>query len=311
MDILMKIKSLLNKGLTSGFIVSTAILMGSNASLGAGTTNQTTTEETPVVTEESAVQSMEANVEDTAATGETTEETESEFYKNYIKGKLSIGTRIVYRSLTDGDSGAKGGLQGSGTFLGTIYALDEEQNYAPTKIFLGYDFTKYFGIELAWDSMEASTKATSIYSSEIKSDGEVSLYGPTLSLLVKIPNKTQFTPYGGLGIGFFSADFDESADWALGYQGPSHYESLGSPSTPFNGHTRSMEVDSTTAFLLTIGVSWFPTENWFLDLSGQYVKADTDATFTSFQDGVQTGTPQTGNFPMDNFAVRFGIGYRF
>ena len=298
----MKIKPLLNKYLSSGMILSAALFL---LGMPAAAADKTTPE--PAVTTAQTTETT-ASADETQKEGE---QEQSEFYKNFIKGKLAIGTRIVYRSLTDSDSGAKGGTQGSGTYLGTIYALDEEQSYAPTKIFMSYFFTKYLGMELAYDSMEASTKATSIYTDEIKSDGNVSLYGPTISILARIPNSSNFTPYGGFGFGFFSADFDESPDWGLGYSGPSQYESLGSPSTALNGHTRSMEVDSTVAIILTAGVTWDITENWFLDFSGKYDQPDTDASFYSYQNGVQTGTPQTGNFPMDNFALRVGIGYTF
>ncbi len=232
-------------------------------------------------------------------------------YEKFIKGKLSIGTRLVHRTLTDSDSGHKGGTYESGTYLGTIYALEEEQSYIPNKLFIKYDFIEYLGVELAWDSMEANTLATLFLTDITKSDGTVTLYGPTISIVGQLPNKTEFTPYVGLGIGLFSADFDESADWQLGYQSPTQYESMGSPSTPLNNHTREMDVDSTTAFIMSLGVNWAFDDNWFADLSGQYIAADPNVTFYSYTNGVQDAPPQYGHFPMDNITLRVGIGYRF
>lgn len=227
-----------------------------------------------------------------ASTEDTSSKTPSD---NVLAGKLQIGTRSVLRVLTDEDSGMIGGTQGSGTFLGTIYALDEEQNYAPLKPFVTFYFAKYIGIELAYDEIEALTLATNYGDvTSIKTDGPVSLSGPTLSLLGRIPNESAFTPYGGIGIGFFSGDFDEDSAWE------------GSADSRF----RQMDVDNATALLLTIGTTYAFTPNWLVDLSVQYVSADADATFLGYTYGV-LDTQDPGSFPMDNIAFRLGLIYAF
>ena len=98
-------------------------------------------------------------------------EEDNSFYNNYLLNKLEIGTRLNYQILTDSDSGAKGGTQGEGTYLGTIYALDEIQEVLPN-LYATYFFTQYFGVELAYESVEAETVATSIGYSTTKSDPE-------------------------------------------------------------------------------------------------------------------------------------------
>ena len=228
---------------------------------------------------------------------EEKQEGDGKFYEQYIQGKLQIGTRMVYRSLTDADSGFKGGTYGSGTYLGTIYAVDEEQSYVPNKFFITYYFTKYFGFELAYDSMEAKTVAWDIYNNVDKSDGNVSLAGPTMTLLGKFANSTPFSPYIGIGLGFFKGDFDEAAEWA-------HSD------TSLGSRDREMVVDSVTAVLLTSGLTWSFATNWLLDLSLQYVKADPDVVFNGYTNG-RLDTEQWGHFPMDNIALRLGIVYSF
>lgn len=220
-----------------------------------------------------------------------------EFFENYIQGKLQIGTRSVYRALTNADSGHKGGTAGSGTWLGTIYALDEEQSYVPNKVFLNYYFSKYFGIEMAYDSIKVETLAMDVDTHKEKTDGDATLYGPTLSLLARIPNSTSFTPYFGLGLGFFKGTFDEDPAWAY-----TRFD--------FGGRVREMAVENTTAVLFTSGVAWAFTTNWLLDCSLQYVKADPDVIFYGYTNGVQN-TAQPGHFPMDNVAFRLGIAYSF
>lgn len=234
----------------------------------------------------------------------------SEFVEKYIAGRLQIGTRTAMRSLTDSDSGHEGGTYGSGTYLGTIYALDESQDYVPKLLFLKYFFTDYFAAELAYDSVSADTVATSIGYSGDKTDGEVTVSGPTLSLVAHLPNSTRFSPYASVGLGFYSGDFDEEAHWALGYKDPSQYEAMGSPSTTYGGRTRQMDVDDKVGFLLGLGCTYSITSNWLLDLSVQYTQVDVDATFYGYTDGV-LDTEQDGHFPMDNVAFRLGVAYQF
>lgn len=244
------------------------------------------------------------------AAGSSAAGSTNQFVDNYIAGKLEIGTRMVHRVLTDSDSGAKGATQGHGTYLGTIYALEEEQNYLPTKFFLSYFFTEYFGLELAYDSMEAETRATSIYSGAVKSDGTIELSGPTISIIGRYVNSSQFTPYGGIGIGFFSGDFDANASWTLSYPDQETYEALGSPDTSYNGAHNYLEIDDTVALLLTAGVKYDMTPNWYLDCSMQYISADADATHYGYHGDV-VYKHDSGTFPMDNFTFRVGVGYSF
>jgi opacity protein-like surface antigen len=219
------------------------------------------------------------------------------FFTDYIHEKLEIGTRFSYRYLTNADSGHQGGTYGSGTYLGTIYGLDEEQDYLPNKFFLAYYFNHYLGLELAYDSIEAETVAWNTSTGSKKTDGNVTLSGPTVSLIAKYPNTTRFTPYLGLGLGFFSGDFDRDSAWAYSDWGTSD-------------RNRYMIVDDVTALFVNAGFIWKFNQNWYIDTSLQYLHADPDATFYGYTDDV-CDTVQTGHFPLDNVSLRLGIGYSF
>ncbi|TKB07325.1 outer membrane beta-barrel protein [Desulforhopalus sp. IMCC35007] len=238
-----------------------------------------------------------------------TQKQTNSFYDKYLKDKLQIGLRESYQTLTDSDSGAKGGGQGDGTFLGTIYALDEIQSYVPN-FYVNYFFTKYWGVELAYDSIEGETLATSTGYSTIKSDGDVSLAGPTLSIVGRYPNQTRFTPYASIGLGYYFGDFDEEAHWALGYPDPSVYEAAGSPSTHYYDKTRVMDVDDPLGFVIAAGCAYRLTDSLSLDLSLSYTNVTAEATFYGYQYGVLY-TEQDGSFPLDNVAVRAGITFSF
>lgn len=248
-----------------------------------------------VETPASQVEEKTAAAENVAAEVSEPAGENSSVIPDFIRGHLQIGTRSVYRTLTDDDSGHKGGTYGTGTYLGTIYALDEDQDLVPLQFYLTYFFNDYVGVEFAYDQMEAETVATNGYTMAIKTDGNVSLAGPTISVIGRYKNETPVTPFIGVGAGFFSGDFDATSTWAY---------------TASSGAYRYMNVDDVTALLLTAGAEWEFVEHWMLNLSLQYVSADVDAEFDGYVNGVQYAA-QAGHFPMDNIAFRLGIAYQF
>ena len=220
------------------------------------------------------------------------------FCNTYIKNHVHIGVRSALRTLTDNNSGNRGGTDDTGgTFLGTIYALDEKQNGTPTLLNISYFFNTYIGIELAYDYLAAETVACDTSTSGDKTDGDIVLHGPTITVLARYKNSTKFTPYAGIGIGLYTSSFDADDGWTTSeaYEGAAY---------------NHMAVDNTVGLLLTAGVEWLFTEKWALDLSAQYVQADVDATYTGYYNGVNY-TTQTGHFPMDNIALRLGMAYHF
>ncbi len=232
------------------------------------------------------------------------------FISTYLEDKVSIGARITHRTLTDSDSGHEGGLRGSGTYLGTIWAIDEVQNYMP-HIFVDYSVNERWSIELAYDYIEGETLATSIQEPQTgtKSDGNVSLSGFTISLLGRYPNQTKFTPYGGIGIGYYRGDFEETAHWGLGYYSEEHYIREGSTGLPYEGRTKSMSVENSFAFLVTLGTRYALPYNCYLDASVQYVKVEADVNYQPTEWGVDLSYSRDGIFPLDNIAVKLGIAY--
>jgi outer membrane protein W len=266
------------------------------------------------ISEESGVQATEISEESGVQAAETImmvvsddmdDEWHSAFFDKYVAGHLQIGTRFVFRKLTDDDSGHQGESYGSGTFLGTIYGLDDIQNYFPVYLYVQYLFNKYVGLELAYDQMEAETKAMGLYSGQsysdlangrVKTDGDVSLYGPTLSIVGRYPNSSSFTPFVGIGLGFFFAEFDSTSEWEYRSSGDHHV----------------MNLDDQIALQLTAGTDWEFRKQWSLNASVQYTSVTVDAAFDSYDSsGAKTQSTQTGEFPLDNIAFRLGIAYSF
>ncbi len=225
------------------------------------------------------------------------DETVSDFYNNYIKGKLQIGTRSVYRLLTKDDSGHKGEGFGSGTYLGTIYGLDEKQNLVPSNFYARYLFNKYFGFELAYDKISAETVAFDSYRFVVKTDGDINLSGFAVNLYFCYPNFSKFIPYFAVGVGSYSADFDARNEWTY------------SPIFDNRAYNQ-MDLSSVTGFSFGVGTEWVFAERWRLDLSVQYLSVDVDGVYTGYFDD-ELYTTQPGHFPMDNISFRLGIAFQF
>ena len=216
------------------------------------------------------------------------------FYETYIRNRLVVGTRIITFSLSDDD-----------VSLGTINKLNYIQDHAPNKIFLNYLMNPYWGFELSYDKIEAETRT-----SDGKSDGDVEMSGPILSIFGRYPNDTGFVPYGGIGLAVFDGDFSEEAHWALGYPNPQAYVDAGSPSTPLGGRTRSISVDSYTGTVIYLGVVWEFWENWAADVLFRYMDMEADSTFTGKgRNNVENVISDT--FDLSNTAYGLGIRYTF
>lgn len=236
-------------------------------------------------------------------------------YENYIKDRLSIGLNVNHRYYVDSDSGEKGGVQGEGTYLGTIFAVDEVQSYFPY-LYGTYQFTEYFSMELAYSKIESETLATTYKQPKygVKSDGDVVQTGFTLSVLGHYPTETKFTPYGGLGIGYYTGDFEESDHWGLGYHNPQHYAESGSTGENYKGRSKWMEIDDEFAFIFTLGTTYDLPYNLKLDASVQYIFLEANAHYYKSDDGgltVNHDDTDNGTFPLDQLAFRLGVKYTF
>ena len=225
-------------------------------------------------------------------------------FRDSIAGRVEIGIRVAQFSLLEN---SMGGLDEfgvpEGTFIGTINHLEEEQDLIPPEIFIHFNFNPYIGIELAYDSLELKTQTVSK-----KSDGTLTMSGPVFSVIGRYPRRGKFTPYAGLSVALFSAEFDPEAHWALGFQNPAEFVAAGSPSTPNGGRTRTMFVDDGTGVVLTAGCLWRFADDWAADAFARYTDIDSSAFFKVKVHG-RTTTESTGTFVGENIA--FGVGIRY
>jgi opacity protein-like surface antigen len=229
-------------------------------------------------------------------------------WRAWLAGHLELGLRgdrFSLRTRTRERINADGDREG---FVGTINELEEQQDLAPFKPVIAWMPLSWVGLELAWHSLTARTRSFS----PDPTDGDFVLKGPTLQLILRYPNATVFTPYGGLGWAFYSVDFDHAAWWHHGYSSYVEWLAQGQPDTSRNGLQRRFDTDSNTrGVMLTAGCLANVTEHWAVDFHVRSVRADADSHYTLWVGDQLIDDRGTTTFPFDHYAFSLGVRYQF
>ena len=244
----------------------------------AGSATPPVSEASPEVVEEVVIE--EPLREDEIVAG-------SAFYENWIEDRLSLGTRVLWYSLTD----TKKGEPFEGSFLGSIYKTDEVQDNAPIYAYLNYAITKYFGVGISYDQFKIKTLDNGA------GDGTFDINGPITYLFAQYPNDSFVTPFAEIGAAFYSVSFDARDEWTYG----------GGDGTTVR---RRFDPDNTVGFALGGGLDFEIYKGLTANLYVRYVSMDFDVNY--YFSPYSTTTPQEkGNFVGDQVAYGLGIGYRF
>ena len=216
--------------------------------------------------------------------------------KETTLGRIELGTRLIHVQLQEDKRGGKivttdalgRPVEGyKGTFLGSLSILEEEQDYAPTRIYAQYFFNDYIGLGASYDKVEADAR------DEEGSDGIVGVEGPILYAIARCPNIYPLVPFVEAGVALYHSYFDEDATWR---QHGSAFE-------------RRMENEDTTAFVLGLGVDYQITEDLSVNLYGRMVEGatvDAEAWYKKDDNAFRTG-----EFPLDYYGLGLGLKYTF
>ena len=223
----------------------------------------------------------------------------------YLAGRVRIGTRSTAFSLDQTESKGVNREKGE-TFLGNIARIEEEQNYAPTRVHLDVLILPWMGVELAWDGVEARTWNAN----NGESDGIVCAEGPTLSLLGQYPNRSRLTPFAALGYTFWEADFEEEAWWHYGFNDEAEYVAAGCPGRSRSHLERYMTTDIDNGVVLTAGLIIRIGGHLSADLLVRQTDVAVDARYYRCHNG-STTLDRTGEFPLEHIAYGGGLQYVF
>lgn len=233
--------------------------------------------------------------------------------QDFVAGHLEVGTRITSFKLLK---------ENKDSFLGSIDHLDAKQDLAPFKIFAHWFFTPRYGIELAWDHIEAATVTTE----DGHSDGNIVLTGPIITVFARHPmdimikeKALTLVPYGGIGFVILDASFEHESWWHHGFsedQWPdaearyNEWVASGSPPWPNGGYQRTMNLDDTIGFVLSAGCATKINKSLSIDFYLRYMDVDVDDKYTLSRYG-EVFHVEYATFPMSNYALGLGIKYAF
>jgi outer membrane protein W len=207
---------------------------------------------------------------------------------------LEIGTRLIHVELQNDKQGRGIQINGDwgGTYLGSINYIDEDQDYAPTRLYLQYFFHDYVGVGVSYDNVEAETAEdrSALGLPNLPGDGNIGVRGPILYVVGRYPNESAFTPFAEIGVAFYNAYFDEDPNWS-------------------DGGLRRMDPEDTEALVVAVGCDYALTENLSVNVYLRAVEnADVDIAW------YRRGDPEpqrSGSFPLDYYGAGVGIKYAF
>lgn len=211
---------------------------------------------------------------------------EDSFYENYLRDRLRVGTRVLWYSLTDTESGE----EFDGSFIGSLNRTTEDQDPAPVYFYAEYAITPYFGLGFSYDQFKVVTLDSG------GGDGTFEVDGPIFYAFGRYENGSAFTPFVELGLAFYGVDFDARDEWTFSDGG--------------SNVINRFDPDSSTGVVLGGGVDIEIIDHLSVNLYLRYVSMDIDVDY--YFTPVSDTTPfATGTFPGDHFAYGLGVAFTF
>lgn len=225
---------------------------------------------------------------------------------------LRIGVRYRQINLQD-DS-----RDPSDSFLGSITELNTQSDYEPITWFtFDWLMNPYIGVRLDWEQVRAETSTSQETASLNHSDGNVDLFGPSLMLLLRLPNRTRLIPTGGVGYAWLNSTFEHNPVWQNGFGGENREQAYdawvanGSYPWPNGGYQRNIVLDDTTAWILYGELAFQITDH--LDIHAFIQSMDVEGVDLSYELSRYGNVfqSQTASFPMSNTSYGAGLRWTF
>jgi hypothetical protein len=197
-------------------------------------------------------------------------------------------------------------------FLGSIDRLEENQNYFPSP-YARLRLHEFFFAELGWERFGATTRTYW----DNHSDGDIKAKGPSFQLLAFMPTSMNSTPYLGMGFALLNASFSNDGVWHYGFNSANDHlyddwVEAGRDPWVNGGYRRNIEVDNTTAFLLSLGCSSELREHLHADLLVRKMWANLNAKYYLSWYGTDRRDDRGSyDFPLDSLSIQLGIRYTF
>jgi hypothetical protein len=218
---------------------------------------------------------------------------------------LALGVRSNYFQLT----------QSKRTIVGNLIAEDEDQNYWPINPLIQVNLSKHVALELGYNSFKAIMLNNDYLRSS--SDGTLEWNSLMLGLQFRLPEfHKSFVPYFVAGVSYNKSKF-QAADWYYyGFPDPATYTSWTSQGNkpedfPNNGYRRIHSVEDSYGVFLGLGVDYFLTKNWAVNLDWRYHWSQINWTYRLINNDGALRAPEQGTAVLDSWILGLGIKYFF
>lgn len=210
-----------------------------------------------------------------------------------------------------------------GTIFGNINLLDEEQNLAPYKPVLQFNFSKYWALEFGYDQFKATALNRGLNGvadhDRRWADGAVEWQPIMMALQFRWPHfHRSIVPYVLGGISYTKTSWSRNEWYYFGFPSLADYTNWTSQGNkpedfPNNGYRRIFDVeDHTMGTLFGLGVDYFIWKNLALNLDWRYHWAQVNFKYTlAFDAGQDIIRQQEGTFVLDSWILGLGVKYFF
>jgi outer membrane protein W len=206
--------------------------------------------------------------------------------------------------------------QNKGHIFGNITSVDEHQDYLPYKPTIQLNFFKNWALEFTYDRFKATT--TNSYVVPGSHDGDLVWTPFMLGLQFRWPlYKKTLVPYLTGGVSYNKVEFNENPWYKWGFGSPEDYEEWTSQGRkpedyPNNGYRRDFRPEDSWGTYLGLGIDYFFTPHWALNLDWRYHWARTNFRYIlAYGEGADVTVDTRGTFNLEQWIIGLGIKYFF
>ncbi len=196
--------------------------------------------------------------------------------------RFELGTRILHVDLQADTKGRPF----DGSFIGSIYKLDAEQDYMPLRPYAQV-LTRVGRIELgagiSYDALEVATV------DDGGGDGDIEMKSWLFYLVGAYPNESRFTPFAEIGYANYSNSFNPIPSWYA------------------NG-LRNFKLDDSSAPYFAGGCDYAVRDDLSVNVYIRYVDVDIDGFYVFRGDN---RPPEAFTFTLEHIAYGVGVKYIF
>jgi hypothetical protein len=222
---------------------------------------------------------------------------------------LRVGVRYRSVELTDDKRSSEN------SYLGSITQIENLDDYDwTTWLTVEWLANPYIGLRFNYEQVRGRTRTSSW---DNHTDGDIDVMGPQFSLIVRLPNRTRFTPTAGVGYAWLNSTFEHNPVWYNGFGGEdkivnyNNWVQAGRPPWPNNGYRREIILEDTSAVILLAGLEIRITDHLDFNLFAQDMAVEDIDLRYELSFGGNVTRREYSRFPMANTSYGAGVRWTF